>query len=92
MEAGDFFGLDLFKPEEKNEIYLKVRHEYQGDLSVDISYDGVNWVCFISPSSLPLSLFLLSLPLYLSFPPLYLSLPPLYLSLSSLQLTTCTEG
>lgn len=43
VQAGDFYGLDLFQPDYYPTIYVEVAHDYQDQLSVDTSMDGETW-------------------------------------------------
>lgn len=43
VNKGDFFGLDLLEPLEKEAIYLIVKHDYQEELELEVSLDGENW-------------------------------------------------
>lgn len=45
MKTGDFFGLDVFESFEKNSVYLIVDHDFQGELLLEVSYNGITWVC-----------------------------------------------
>ncbi len=48
VNEGDFFGLDVFEPLGKDNIFLVVGHSYQAELRVDISFDGEAWVSIAS--------------------------------------------